>query len=103
MKAKRNAGTSITANSGTSAKMHLSHRKDSDLAQDRKIIRAFAVPHTMLEVSRITGVERASICWCVDRQRKRGILHYCGKRHCNISGRDAGTYCNQIQQTPEQL
>lgn len=93
MKAKRNAGTSITANSGTSAKMHLSHRKDSDLAQDHKIIQAFSTPHTMLEVSRIIGIERASICWCVDKQRKKGVLHYCGTRLCNISGCRAGVYC----------
>lgn len=49
-------------------------------------------PRTMLQVARITGIERASICRRIAELRKEHRIFLCEKRICPISKCRAGYY-----------
>lgn len=58
--------------------------------QATKLSEAFShEPRTMLEASRLTGIERGSICWWVGDQLEDGKLFFFGFRLCRVSGRRA--------------
>ncbi len=45
----------------------------------------FAVPKTMKEVDKETGVMRENICWYCRTLRLQSKLHAIGKRYCSIT------------------
>lgn len=43
-------------------------------------------PKTMLEVARLTNIERGSVCWWIGDKLKENRVFFCGFRICRISG-----------------
>lgn len=72
-------------------KLHSKYRKVRN--QKQVLLQAFADhPKTMLEVSTMTGIERAYVCGRLAEMQKTNLIEFCGHRLCRISKHRAGTY-----------
>jgi hypothetical protein len=62
------------------------------------VLQAFeGTPKTMLEVSRITKIERASICRYVSGYKKHDQIELVKYGLCNVSGCRAGKYTAKME------
>jgi len=73
------------------------HKQESSFekynGQRRKVLLAFeGQPKTMLEVAKITGIERANVCRYVAGFRKKEHVLLVKYGFCKISGSPAGFY-----------
>jgi|SRR5690606_23297977 len=63
------------------------------LAQKKKIFSAWwGPPKTMLEISAITGIERASVCWFAREFRNNNSIRLVYTGICSVSLHRAGRY-----------
>lgn len=62
------------------------------IVQAMATLREFNEPRTMLQVSRITGIERANICWYIRVFRERNLVFPAYYGNCPISNSRALFY-----------
>ncbi len=66
--------------------------------QSRKVLQAFeGSPKTMLEVARLTGIERANVCRYVSQYKDHDHIELVKYGICSVSGSRAGLYRAKVE------
>ena len=75
------------------------HYKDKQLKQ---VYEAFkAIPMTMLEADKFSGIMRSNICWHINSLKEQGRIAVTKKRKCAISGRLAKEFTSNPDLFPK--